>query len=507
MIAEDTKQPYADLVGRGANRRPTRRDVIAAGITGALAAPAVLANPRPPNVNVGIVGAGLAGLAAGWELHRQGVSVTLYDAATRTGGRCYSLGGDFPGPVTFPGQVAERGGEFIDTGHKTMIGYARELGLDLEDVNKEPGDVAYYFGGTHVSEAVVVEEFRAFVPMMRRDLRTLSGQPSADNHTPADRSLDLVSLREYLLTRGASTLARKAIEEAYVAEYGLEPDRQSCLNFLLFIHADRRTKFQPFGVFSDERYHIVQGNQAVPVGLANRLTGRIQAGMELRRVRKTPAGKVELLFRNGVSRTHDAVVLAIPFTVLRLVALDPTLALPAWKMDAIQNLGYGNNAKMMIGFSHQTWHDTGSNGSSYSDLIHHQTTWETNPSQATPVRAVLTDYSGGDRGASLNPANVEQEAQRFLGDLNAVFPGAFADASRSAGKILAHLEHWPSNPLTRGSYTCYLPGQFTTIAGNEGKQVGNVLFAGEHTNSFYEYQGFMEGALLSGLAAAGQILA
>jgi monoamine oxidase len=96
--------------------------------------------------------------------------------------------------------------------------------------------------------------------------------------------------------------------------------------------------------------------------------------------------------------------------------------------------------------------------------------------------------------------------QRFLGDLNSVFPGALADATRTGGKVPAHLEHWPSNPLTLGSYTCYLPGQFTTIAGNEGKPVGNLFFAGEHANSFYEWQGFMEGALLSGLAAAGAIL-
>jgi len=67
------------------------------------------------------------------------------------------------------------------------------------------------------------------------------------------------------------------------------------------------------------------------------------------------------------------------------------------------------------------------------------------------------------------------------------------------------MEHWPSNPLTLGSYTCYRPGQFTTIAGNEGKPVGNLFFAGEHANSFYEWQGFMEGAALSGVAAANAV--
>jgi len=83
-----------------------------------------------------------------------------------------------------------------------------------------------------------------------------------------------------------------------------------------------------------------------------------------------------------------------------------------------------------------------------------------------------------------------------------------AAATRSVrGDLLVHLQHWQSNPLSRGSYTCYRPGQFTTIAGNEGKPVGNLFFAGEHANSFYEWHGFMEGACLSGIAAAGQVLA
>jgi monoamine oxidase len=58
----------------------------------------------------------------------------------------------------------------------------------------------------------------------------------------------------------------------------------------------------------------------------------------------------------------------------------------------------------------------------------------------------------------------------------------------------------------KGSYTCNHPGYFTTIADNEGTPVGNLHFAGEHTNSFYEYQGFMEGAALSGIRAAREIL-
>jgi monoamine oxidase len=459
-----------------------------------------LAAPRPdPDVRIAIVGAGLAGLACADELKRHGIKADLYDANKRVGGRCFSLAG------FFPGQVVERGGEFIDNLHKTMLGYAKRFKLALEDVEKAPGEVFYFFNGQHFAESLVVDEFRDLVAAMRDDLRTV-GQPTADSHTAADEILDFTNLREYLETRDAGAVARKAIEEVYLAEYGLETDQQSCLSFLLFVHADRRSKFRPLGVFSDERYHIVGGNEQIVEGLRKQLDSQIQLEMKLVDARKNAGGGIELTFENGFSKTFDAVVFAIPFSTLREVDLDTSLGLPPWKLFAIEELRYGTNAKMMVGFDGRPWLAQGSNGGSHSDLAHHQTTWETNPTKATDARAVLTDYSGGTRGATLNLQSVQIAAESFLGALNLVYPGALAAASGNAGSRRVHLEHWPSNPLVKGSYTCNHPGYFTTIADNEAKPVGNLYFAGEHTSSFYESQGFMEGAALSGIRAAREIL-
>jgi monoamine oxidase len=462
------------------------------------------APPRRPQVSVGIVGAGLAGLACANELKRNGITAKLYDAASRVGGRCWSLR-DF-----FPGQVAERGGEFIDTPHKTMLGYIKEFSLAVEDVDKQPGEVFYYFGGQRYSESAIVDEYRDFVPAMRADLRRLSAEPTADEHNSDDIVLDKLSLAEYLDSRRAGRLIKAVIEQAYQAEYGLEIGAQSCLNFLLFIHADRRSKFTPFGIFSDERYHVIDGNDHITEALGKRLPGQIEADMRLTRVRKSAAGKIELIFAQGAATrqaSFDAAVLALPFTILREVNLDASLGLPSWKIDAIRFLGYGTNAKMMVGFNSRPWTALGGNGESYSDLTNHQLTWETNPSRASASRGVLTDYSSGTRGAGLDPANPQGEAAAFINDLDDLFPGALAAATRDgSGQFRVHLEHWPSNPLTKGSYTCYHPGQFTSIAGNEGKPIGNLHFAGEHANSFYEWQGFMEGAALSGIQAAREIL-
>jgi monoamine oxidase len=475
----------------------------------AVSATSAVAARRGSSVNVGIVGAGLAGLACADRLAAADIRATVYEASGRVGGRQWSLRG------FFPGQVAERGGEFIDNLHKTMLGYAKRFRLAREDVTKIPGEVIYFLLGRHHPEFEVVEEFREFVGIMHQDLRRLSRQPTADDFNDHDLRLDNTSLLEYLNGQNAAgvaagAIAKAAIIEAYEAEYGLDAAEQSALNFLLFIHADRRSKFTPFGIFSDERYHLVDGNDAIATHLAAGLPGPIEFGLSLTRVRRAADGRIELTLWDGaqhITRAHDIVVLTIPFSVLRHVELDASLALPPEKLFAINELGYGTNAKMMVGFSSKPWRALNGNGASYADLPDAQATWETNPTRSTDSRAILTDYSSAARGARLATPNLQMEVERFLSDLHMVFPGASAGAAGVPGARLAHLEPWPSNPLTLGSYTCYKPGQFTTIAGREGTPVGNLFFAGEHTNSFYEFQGFMEGAALSGLHAAKAVLA
>jgi hypothetical protein len=44
---------------------------------------------------------------------------------------------------------------------------------------------------------------------------------------------------------------------------------------------------------------------------------------------------------------------------------------------------------------------------------------------------VIVDYSGGLRGANLNPKQVQQETLLWLTDLDKVLPGALAAATRT----------------------------------------------------------------------------
>ncbi|WP_323389271.1 flavin monoamine oxidase family protein [Myxococcus qinghaiensis] len=492
------------------DRRSVLKGGAALGVGWAVGAARAQEAHPPTSLRVGIVGAGLAGLACAYELRRAGVRATVHEARERVGGRVFSMGGAFGGPVIFPGQVVERGGEFIDSGHSTMLGCAREFHLEKEDLLRVTGEVFYFFGGQLRSEADILEEYCPLIAAIAQDLSRLSEAPTAAEHTELDRRFDLMDLVTYLEARNAGPLVKAAIIATYEAEYGRAADELSCLNLLFLIRTEQCRRFEPYGE-SDERYRLLGGNQQVPRELAARLPGQVRQGERLESVRKTPAGALALTLRRGstsYTATYDAVVLAVPFTVLRRVELEASLGLPAWKTRVIRELGYGTNAKMMVGYRGPVWWASGCSGASYSDLMNHQATWETNPTRATASEAVLTDFASGPRGAGMDPSNVAGEAERFVAAMNRVVPGTAGAVKRGVDRrIVAHLAHWPSNPNALGSYTAYRPGQFTSLAGTEGTPVGNLYFAGEHTSSFYEAQGYMEGAAATGKSTAAAILA
>lgn len=476
----------------------------AVGAFAGLAGPARSASAKPARGGVGVVGAGMAGLACARALADVGVAVTLYEAAERVGGRCWTA------RDRFPGQVAERGAEVIDPAHRTVLGYARALGLSLEDAGASPGEVFYYFDGRHHPESVVIEEVRHLLSALVEDRRRLSGAVSAAAHAGHDRELDRISLEAYLdganaLGVPAGRIARRAIEAAATAEHGLSPGEQSCLNLLRSLPAAR----PPAAVLGGPRWHVSDGIDQITEGLARSLDGRIVRGAHLARVRRASDGRLELTFRRGASirtRVHDLVVLALPFSTLRRVKLDDDLDLPPWKRRAIEELRYGAVARLAIGFTGVPWAEQGGNGGSFCDLESHQCAFEANPSRATTESAVLVATAAGDRAAGIEPARPQGAAKRLLADLDRVIPGAAARARHRGGDFLVDLTDWSSRPLARGSTACYGPGQHTTIAGHEATPVRNLHFAGEHTAP-YALRGTLEGAARSGLRAAAEVLA
>lgn len=454
---------------------------------------------------VAVVGAGLAGLAAASELARRGFRPTVFEAADRVGGRVSSL------RDVFPGQVVERGGEFIGSSHHTMLGYARGFGLQLEAFGKTSGTTYYDFRGGRYSEAQVAQEYREFSASIREDLDTIS-HPTADRFSESDAVFDYMSLDDYLDLHQAGPLLRGVIGSAYLAEYGASLDELSAITFLRFVYGDRRTKQAPVGLQGGEFMRVVDGNDRITTRLAETLPTPVTLGHRLVAMRKLSGGALKLTFDVGgatVQGEYDAVVMTLPFSVLRDVELHSSLELPDWKLQAIRGSAMGSQGKLLVGFRERVWQTRhGMTGNGFSDRAFLQSTWEANTSRATATHSVLAAYVGGTRAQAMSASTVQADANGFLASLEQVMPGATAAAARdSRGAVLAHAENWAANPYSKGSHTRNQPGYFTTTAHNEAKPVGNLLFAGEHTSSFYEWQGFMEGAAVSGLRAAGEVLA
>ena len=110
----------------------------------------------------------------------------------------------------------------------------------------------------------------------------------------------------------------------------------------------------------------------------------------------------------------------------------------------------------------------------------------------------MVDYTGGRIGAGMNRGTVQERAQLFLSQIEPVLPGL---SSKYNGK--AALEYWTGYPWTRGSYSYWKVGQYTTFAGIEGAPERNCYFCGEHTS--IDFQGFMNGAIDTGERAAKEV--
>ena len=444
-----------------------------------------------------IIGAGIAGLTAGYRLRRAGIPIRIIEAQNRVGGRMYSLRNFFA-----DGQVCELGGELIDTGHKRLQALADELGIVLDDLSKDDSALAhetFYFDGALRSEREVVEAFSPVARLIVTELALpgVNAEVTFTDPTPAAIGLDQMSIAQWLDNAGVSGWFRKLIDVAYTTEYGLAPDRQSALNFLLMIDPEP-TPFQIFGE-SDERYHVHEGNDLIPRTLADRLSDAIETNTVLESIDRRADGTYVCSLRRGSSSataTAHHVLVTIPFTMLRNVRLG--VSLPEAKRRVIAELGYGTNAKLMVGFSSRVWRDAPrSNGSVLTDLPF-QLTWETSRLQQGRA-GILTNFTGGAHGVELGRGTAAEQAARMVADLERVFPGV--TAARAGMKEVRF--HWPGFKWTQGSYAGYLTGQRTAFRGLEGEAVDGLHFAGEHCS--LDAQGFMEGGCETGERAAKEI--
>jgi monoamine oxidase len=484
----DNRNP--DRIETEAAQRParvTRRELLAVGAVGAATLYLGLdrrasSGRRGYRGRVIVVGAGLAGLSAAWELERRGWQTVVLEARPRVGGRCHTLRG------FAASQVAEAGGEYIDTTHRQMRRFAKRFGLRLDDVrhSEDRYETAVYvegelqpferFAGTETGAEV--ERFYAEAWRLARDLDPADPAATGATH-------DRRTVAEFIDEVGVTGRPRQILDREIRDDYAIEPEKLSLLFFLTETKVSWNTPDS--GV---EAFRVHGGNDQIARGFSSRLEQAPHLGARVTAVRST--GRGVRVTAGGEQFDGDQVILAAALPGLRGVRFEP--ALPAALAAAIRELQYGPITKTPLQYAQRFWHQGGWSGETLTDLPV-STTWEATDRQPGR-RGILMTYASGDAGLAAASLPERERVEATAAQLNRIYPGSAALLGRTASIP------WSNSSLNGGAYSAFAPGQVTDFWTALRRPHGRIHLAGEHTADFC---GYMEGALESGLRAARRI--
>jgi monoamine oxidase len=508
-LAQRVEDAFAEVAAGRTTRRELVKRTAAAGVALAGASTigrfARVAYGAAPPVRIAIVGAGLAGLTCGYRLKQAGLSADIYEASDHVGGRCQS------DTKTFAPLVAEHGGELIDQGHTQIRQLAQELGLKLVNLlQAQPNGTEdfFYVDGHDYPYSQLLVDLNGIYQQMHKDVSAASYPTLWNSYTQRGWELDHMSIIQWLDATvpkgGSKSDLGRVLDIAYNIEYGAECSEQSSLNLLYLLGYRGQGQFRVFGA-SNEKYHVIGGNQQIADRLGGALTGQISLGLELTAIKRNPSGSFSLTLRNGSATltpdAYDHVVLALPFSLLRSVNYSKAGFEPL-KVTAIKELPMGTNSKLHVEFKDRFWYDAGNNGNTYADTGY-QNTWEVSRAQNTTKRGLLVDYTGGKIGASFGSGTPQSRAQQFMSQLQPLFdPYDITVADHWTNQ--ATIDFWTAYPWTKGSYSYWKVGQYTKFSGMEKERQGNCHFCGEHTSQ--DFQGYLNGAVETGERVVDEIL-
>ena len=445
--------------------------------------------------NVVVLGAGLAGLVSALELRRAGHRVTILEARTRPGGRVRTI------RRFADGLHAEAGAARIPPNHDLTIGYARRYGLEL--VPFHPPDTALHTIDHVKGHSIRVphnqppnladyplditdEERQAgFIDVVIRafgEILPTLGDPTAQDwpRGPAAQ-YDDVSWLEFLRNRGVSDACIKLMNLGFDADEASSPSAAWVL---------REIALAPI---TGNMAKISGGNDRLPAALATRLTDRITYGAEVTRIHQSDAKAIVHFTRAGRQHSIDAdrVICTIPFPVLRAIGFTPPVS--PGKRRAIDELNYSSLTRISIQVARRYWRDQGLNGFARSD--HPAEIFNFSHDQPGP-RAIIQLYTKGSLSRRTTPLPEDRRIALAIDTIDQIIPGIRDHAEGG------HSLCWSEQPYSRGAVAVLRPGQLTGLLHHARAPEGRVHFAGEHTS---QWQGWMQGALASGLRAAHEV--
>ena len=438
-----------------------------------------------------IVGAGLAGLAAGYELKRAGHNPVVLEAQQRVGGRVYTLRDPFT-----EGLYAEVGAMRIPRAHALTMEYIEKFGLKTSDFTMDNPNAYYYIGGkkiraseAHTNPALLgfeVHDHEIGLTAGQRYVSTL--QPLLDLLTRDGDTAwgeivskyDQYSTREFLELNGWS--------EGMIEMFGLLANQEAVMNssFLELFREDS-------GNYYTNMVEIEGGTDRLPYAFLPALKNNIRFGAKMIAIDQSP-DEVIIHYQTQAGKfaeRGDYAIITVPFPVLRHVEVLKPFARA--KQRAIRQLHYDASAKILFQCRRRFWEEDEGiyGGGTLTDL---------------PIRNLYYPDHGREtgRGVILASYTWSEDAQRWgsLKPYDRIIQ-ALDDIAEIHPQILEEFEvgtswMWHDDEFAGGAFALFDPGQQSLLHQEIIEPEGRIRFAGEHASL---YHAWIQGALESGLRA------
>jgi monoamine oxidase len=439
-----------------------------------------------------IMGAGLAGLSAGYELSQLGHNVTVLEARPRAGGRVFTIREPFS-----DGLYAEAGAQFVPESHDLTMKYIKLFNVPLIQLEPSGQRSTYYIRGKRVLVneddevnwplALTAEEKKLGVNgLMKRYVDPVlkeMGDASLPDWPPERlRKYDQITMAEFLRMQGASAGAIELFRMGYLEINGDGIDNYSALSGLRDLvlgHAEKE-------------YKIKGGSDLLPKAMAAQMTDKILYGSPVVRIEQSEK-EVRVTFLQGGSHQMlraDHLICAIPFSTLKLIDVAPRFS-PS-KQKALERLLYTSVTRVYMQLRSKFWQAEGLSGEAYLDnprmLLF--------PLDHSGSRDVYESFITGPQARHVMSLREGQRLTYVLEQAQKVMPAMRKNFEGGTSKS------WDEDEWARGAWAWYKPGEMTSLLPHISRSEGRVHFAGEHTSA---WPGWMQGAFVSGNRVAREV--
>jgi monoamine oxidase len=450
-----------------------------------------------------IIGAGLAGLAAGYMLKERGWQIAILEARDRIGGRVFTY--------RFrenPDLYCELGGEWVGREHNRVIDLCRKFGLDL---------IPHRFDTSFAERGKISGTLPAgkwpFDPKLQAKLKKkakaiLNKGPNGEKD---QEKFDKQDWWTFLgLNFSLKDLLRRDLMDS--TDFG-----ESIRHVGAYSAASEYYESNQSNRYDEMDLRIEGGNSRLANALAERIgLNVVHTCKEVKKINQkggtvtvwTDDNRTELFapprrtrknLKNQLPSGHDSFsapycICTVPARVLTDIRFDPPL--PQGHKEAAKELQYARIMKTVVLFENRFWRKEKNTKFSCftdgtSDFIFDATL------EQPPGEGILCSYSIGDKADDLAACGKEELRQAIERDLAPLFPGENTKA------VSIERYAWQEDKYTRGAYALYRPGQWFPVRKELSKNHKHVYFAGEH---LADEQGFMDGAIDSGEDAARKIM-